>query len=60
MNLRHLMRMTRWAQNPPSTKRVILVFSVIAICLLLGLVEYLGLWPESLSTNGNVRVRPSP
>lgn len=59
MNLRHLFRMAKWAHRPPSTKQVILVFSVLGVCLLLALIEYLGLWPQSLSTNGNIKIRPA-
>ena len=32
-NLRHLMRMARWAHNPPGEKRVKLVLAVIALAL---------------------------
>lgn len=46
MNLIHLLRMSRWVRNPPSERRVILVLSVIALALAIGLVEYLGLWPD--------------
>ena len=44
--MRMFLRMSRWARNPPTEKRVIFVFSVIAICLVIGLVEWLGLWPD--------------
>ncbi|GAA3877160.1 hypothetical protein [Celeribacter arenosi] len=37
--LRWLMRAKRWAQHPPSSKRVKLVFGVIAFCLLLFAIE---------------------
>ena len=46
MNMRHFLRMARLAKRPPSEARVKLVFGVIAFCLLLALVEYLGLWPD--------------
>lgn len=46
MDLRHLMRAKRWAQNPPSAKRVKLVFGVIAIALLIVGLERLGFWPD--------------
>ncbi|SLN37323.1 hypothetical protein ROJ8625_01701 [Roseivivax jejudonensis] len=46
MNLHWLMRMRRWAQNPPSWKMVKFVFAIIAICAALFSVErYVGL-PE--------------
>ncbi len=44
-NLNWLLRAARWARNPPSEGRVILVFCVIALCLGLFALEYFGLWP---------------
>ena len=52
MNLFWLLRMSRWARHPPSWKRVLLVFSVIAFCLLLVGIEALGLWPDWAKVNG--------
>ncbi len=46
MNLRHLMRMKRFAQSPPSAARVKLFAAIILLCLILGLIEYLGFWPD--------------
>ena len=43
---RHLMRAKRWVQNPPSAKRVKLVFGAIAIALLIVGLERLGFWPD--------------
>ncbi|UMA66346.1 hypothetical protein LVO79_07855 [Roseivivax marinus] len=44
MNLHWLMRMRRWAQNPPSWTMIRLIFAVVALCLALWLVErYVGL-----------------
>ena len=43
---RHLMRAKRWAQNPPSAKRVKLVFGAIAIALAIIALEHYGFWPE--------------
>ncbi|WP_424939963.1 hypothetical protein [Aliiroseovarius sp. S253] len=40
MNLRWLMRMSQWARNPPSAKRVVFGLIVIAICLALFAYEY--------------------
>ena len=34
-----LLRMKRWVQNPPSARKVALVFGVIAACLALYAVE---------------------
>lgn len=59
MNTRWLLRMARWAQNPPSEARVRLVFAVLGICLALFLVErYVG-WPGFLTLDpGERRWRP--
>ena len=46
MNPRHLLRMSQWARNPPSEKRVKFVFGIIIVALLIGGIEYLGWWPE--------------
>lgn len=40
MELRWLIRMSQWARNPPSAKRVALVLGVIAACLALFAYEY--------------------
>jgi hypothetical protein len=48
---RQLLRMTRWARNPPSTRRVILFFAVLAACLALFAVERLIGWPDWLTPN---------
>ncbi|AXX97917.1 hypothetical protein BAR1_08215 [Profundibacter amoris] len=39
MNIWQLLRMSRWARNPPSAKRVKLVLGVILICLVLFAIE---------------------
>ncbi len=49
MNLRHLLRMSRWARNPPSEKKVKLVIGVIVLCLILVAVERLFGWPAWLT-----------
>jgi len=46
LNPRHLFRAALWVRNPPSMKRVIMVFSFIAIALAIGGIEWLGLWPD--------------
>lgn len=43
---RHLMRAKRWTQNPPSAKRVKLVFAAIVLALMVVGLEYVGLWPD--------------
>jgi hypothetical protein len=50
-HFRHLLRMTRWAQNPPSTRRVIFFFAVLAACLALFAFERLIGWPDWLTPN---------
>lgn len=52
MNLRHLMRMSKWSRNPPSEKMVKLVLAVIVLGLLLVLVEKFFGWPDALTVNG--------
>lgn len=46
LDLRHLMRAKRWVQNPPSAKRVKLVFAAVAIALIIVGLEHFGFWPE--------------
>lgn len=43
---RWLMRMSLWLRNPPSLSRVILVFAIILAALAIGLIEWLGYWPD--------------
>jgi type II secretory pathway component PulM len=50
-----LLRAKRWAQNPPSAKRVLLVFGVIALCLVIAGYEWLFGWPDWLTVN---RLKP--
>lgn len=55
MNMFWLLRMKRWVQNPPSKARVYLIFSIIAFCVVLYLIErYLG-WPDFLTVNKQPR-----
>ena len=44
-----LIRMARWARNPPSPARVKLVLGVIALCLVVFGIEWLFGWPEALT-----------
>ena len=52
---RWLMKAKRWAQNPPSTRQVVMTFAVIAICLAIVAVEWFGLWPEGFTVH---KMRP--
>ncbi len=46
-----LLRATRWARNPPSASRVVLVFGVIAVCLAIVGLEWVFGWPDWLTVN---------
>ena len=50
-----LLRAKRWAQHPPSARRVALVMGVIAVCLAIAGAEALWGWPDWLRVN---RLRP--
>ncbi|MDE0589557.1 hypothetical protein OU789_06440 [Halocynthiibacter sp. C4] len=57
LNPRHLLRMSRWSRRPPSTRRVILVFGVVLLCLALaGLERFVGI-PEGLQREPNPKIR---
>jgi hypothetical protein len=43
------MRMKRWAQNPPSPRRVKFVFAIILVAAIIFGLEYAGYWPEWLT-----------
>ncbi len=49
LNPRQLLRMSKWARRPPSEGRVKLVLGVVAICLVLFGIEWLGFWPDWLT-----------
>ena len=50
LDLRLLMRAKLWVQNPPSAKRVKLVFGAIALALLVVALERFGFWPDWAQT----------
>lgn len=54
-----LMKARRWAQNPPSMRRVIFVFSIIAVAVAIFALDHFGVWPEALTLDRMPR-RPSP
>lgn len=59
MNTRWLLRMARWAQNPPSEKKVRFVLAIFAVCFLVFTIEYFIGWPDLLSMDpGLRRIRP--
>lgn len=43
---RWLLRMSRWARNPPSEKRVIFVLAIIVVALVIVGIEKMGWWPD--------------
>ncbi|MDE9449035.1 hypothetical protein J3R80_00950 [Aliiroseovarius sp. Z3] len=57
MNPRWFMRMSKWARNPPSAKRVKLVFAVVAICIAVVVIEKLFGMPDWMQIE-RVRFRP--
>ncbi|WP_202906489.1 hypothetical protein [Celeribacter ethanolicus] len=50
-----LLRAKRWSQNPPSAKRVVFIFAIVATCLALVLVEKLFGLPAWMQINGGPR-----
>lgn len=46
MNPIWLLRMSKWARNPPSATRVKLVFEIIAVAAAIWGIEWMGWWPE--------------
>ena len=48
--MRWLIRMSQWARNPPSEKRVKLVLAAVAICAAIVGIEWLGFWPDWAET----------
>jgi hypothetical protein len=57
VNPRFFLRMAKWARNPPSRRRVILVFSILAAALTLVALDRAGLWPEALTLAPRDRVK---
>lgn len=51
------LRMSQWARNPPSWRRVVLVLGVIAACLVLAGFELVWGWPDWLQVNGKTPVK---
>ncbi|NNK15271.1 MAG: hypothetical protein HKP51_00025 [Sulfitobacter sp.] len=46
MNPIWLLRMSKWARNPPSATRVKLVFGIIAAAAIIWGIEWMGWWPD--------------
>lgn len=53
---RWLIRMSQWARNPPSMRRVMLWATIIAICLAVFGLERFGLWPEWMTVSKTPRI----
>lgn len=49
INLRHFLRMARWARHPPAAWRIRLVLIVLALAVAIaGIERFIG-WPEFLT-----------
>ncbi len=57
MNPRWLLHAKRWAQNPPSAKKLIIVAGVVAVSLILYGLETQGLLPDWMAADGAARIR---
>ena len=53
MNIHWLLRAKRLVQNPPSMGKVKFVFTIIALCIVLAIIERVFGWPEWLTPHGN-------
>jgi len=49
MNITWLLRMAKWARNPPGPGRVRLMLIVFGLVILIAGIEYLFGWPDALS-----------
>lgn len=57
LNPRQFLRMAKWARNPPSEKRLILIAIVIAVCLVVFGGERMFGWPDWLSVDSTPKGR---
>lgn len=60
MNPLFFLRLARWARNPPSPRKLMLIGAVVAFCLTLVAVEYFVGWPDWLTVNGKTGRLPKP
>ncbi|MCO4841316.1 MAG: hypothetical protein KC439_00215 [Yoonia sp.] len=51
MNPRWLLHAKRWAQNPPSMKKVLFVVGIVVFCVALYGLEQLGLLPDWMAAD---------
>ena len=49
IGIRQLLRMSKWARHPPSTRMVIMVAGIVIFGLTLAGIEHFIGWPEFLS-----------
>jgi len=49
IGIRQLLRMSRWARHPPSTKMVIMVAGIVVFGLLIAGIEHFVGWPDFLT-----------
>lgn len=56
MNIRHLVRLPRWVDRPPSPARMKLIAAVIAISAAIYALDYFGMWPDWASAE-NTKIR---
>ena len=55
IGLRQMLRMSKWARNPPSARMVMMVAGIVVVALLIvGVEKYLG-WPDFLSLDPQPR-----
>lgn len=57
MNITWLLRMAKWARNPPGPARVRLVLIVFGLVIVIAGIEYLFGWPDALSLEPRRGVR---
>ncbi|MEY4304818.1 MAG: hypothetical protein RIT52_993 [Pseudomonadota bacterium] len=55
MTLTWLIRMAKWARNPPSASHVKFVLAIVAIGITLWGIEQIWGWPEALRVNGKIK-----
>ena len=49
MTPRQLFRMAQWARNPPSMRRIKIIFAVVGVCLVIYCIERWIGWPDWLT-----------
>ncbi|MCF3594316.1 hypothetical protein LZG00_09915 [Rhodobacteraceae bacterium LMO-12] len=49
IGIRQLLRMSKWARHPPSTRMVIMVAGIIVVALVIAGIEHFIGWPDALS-----------